>query len=56
MTKHSPHKRYKGHCGMCGKTKAKTGSAGWGRTPWPVLKKLGVKRRYSRNKPYGDEA
>lgn len=53
MTKHSPHKRWKGHCPMCGKYKGNYGDQ-W-HVPWSVLRKLGVKRRYSRNKPYGED-
>lgn len=53
MTKSSPHKRWKGHCMMCGAHKHK-GNGDTFRTPWSVLRKTGVKRRYSRNKPYGD--
>lgn len=53
MTKHSPHKRYKGHCPMCGKRKGNYGDS-WA-IPWPVLRKLGVARKYRRNRPYGDD-
>lgn len=53
MVKNSPHKRYKGCCWMCGKSKMKTGGK-WGSTPAKYLRKLGVDRRYRKSRPYGE--
>jgi hypothetical protein len=53
MVKHSPHKPYKGHCALCGHYKGHQGNS-W-HVPWQVLKAVGVKRRYSRNKAYGED-
>lgn len=47
---HSSHRRYKGHCLMCGIHKD-AGQAE--RQPWAVLRKLGKKRRVAR-KDLGD--
>lgn len=53
MTKQSPHTTWKG-CPVCAPHKNKRcGDAE--RTPARVLRKLGVKRRYSRNRAYGEE-
>lgn len=47
MVKHSPHKRWKGHDMMCNIHKLRgTGKAQ--RTPWSVLRQLGVKRRLTK--------
>lgn len=49
MVKHSPHKRWKGHCALCSHWNGKSRNEGLAaRTPWPVLRKLGKKRRVSR--------
>lgn len=57
MTKQSPHKRWKGHCLMCASGSGKVRSATpVDKIPFRELRKIGVKRRYSRNKIYGDEA
>lgn len=58
MTKHSPHKRWKGHCSLCAHWNGKDLSAGdTERTPFRVLRKLGVSRKYRRNKTHwNDEA
>lgn len=53
MTKHSPHKRYKGHCALCGHYKGQQGDSWYG--PVKVMRKLGVNRRYRRNKAYGED-
>jgi hypothetical protein len=53
MTKQSPHTRWKG-CPLCSPNKHR-GNGDTERTPFRVLKKLGVKRRYSRNKAYGED-
>lgn len=53
MTKQSPHTRWKG-CAMCKPHKFKS-QGDTGRTPYVVLRKFGVKRRFSRNKIYLDE-
>lgn len=53
MVKNSPHKRYKGCCWICGKSKMKTGGK-WGSTPAKYLRKLGVDRRYRKSRPYGE--
>lgn len=51
MTKHSSHRRWKGHCLMCATNRGKVKSAGDRlRTPWAVRRRLGVDRRFSRNK------
>jgi hypothetical protein len=53
MVKQSPHTSWKG-CPVCSPSKHKrNGDAE--RTPYKVLRKLGVKRRYSRNKAYGED-
>jgi len=54
MVKQSPHKRWKG-CPICKPGKFKS-QGDVHRTPWPVLRKLGVKRRYSRSKIYDQES
>lgn len=56
MVKQSPHKQWTGHCSMCAWWNGKQKNAGdTARTPYRVLRKLGVKRRYSRNKAYGED-
>lgn len=49
MTVHSPHRRWRGHCGMeatyTGKWRG-TGLAG--RMPWREKRKLGISRRLTR--------
>lgn len=47
MVKSSPHTRWKG-CAMCKYWKHK-GNGDAERAPWPVLRKLGRKRRLSRH-------
>ena len=44
---HSPHRRWKG-CPVCKPTKAR-GVGRAPRDPWPVARKLGLKRRYGRH-------
>jgi hypothetical protein len=44
---HSSHTRQKG-CGLC-KPHKHTGNGDAVRAPWPVLRKLGTKRRLSRH-------
>ncbi|MFE7131201.1 hypothetical protein ACFVIM_10110 [Streptomyces sp. NPDC057638] len=49
---HSPHRRWKG-CALCQPHKLR----GYGRSvrdPWPVLRKLGTKRRFGR-RDLGDQ-
>jgi hypothetical protein len=54
MVKHSPHKRWKGHCiGLCAPHKIK-GNGLAEKTPWRELRKLGLKRRVSR-RSLGDD-
>lgn len=53
MTAHSPHRRWKG-CPLCKPGKFKSQGDAF-RTPWPVLRKLGIKRRFNRNKVRDDE-
>lgn len=54
MTKHSPHKRWKGHDQLCNAHKDdRLGDTR--RTPLKVLRKLGVSRKYSRNKTHWDD-
>lgn len=53
MTKQSPHTRWKG-CPLCSPSKHR-GNGDAERTPFKELKKLGIKRWYSRNKAYGDD-
>lgn len=57
MTKQSPHKRWKGCCLMCASNGGKIrGAKTVDKVPFRELRKIGVKRRYNRNKAYGDEA
>lgn len=53
MVKQSPHTSWKG-CALCKPGKHK-GAKTLDKVPWPVLKKLGIKRRYNRNKMYGED-
>jgi hypothetical protein len=53
MVKQSPHTRWKG-CMLCAPHKHR-GNGDAERTPFKVLKKIGIKRRYSRNKAYGED-
>jgi hypothetical protein len=48
MTKQSPHKRWKGHDMLCSPHKLK-GAGRAAKTPWRELRKIGKKRRLSRN-------
>jgi len=54
MTKQSPHTSWKG-CPVCRPNKHKL-AGDTERTPFRELRKLGIKRRYRRNKAYSDEA
>lgn len=50
---HSPHRRWKG-CALCKPYKTR----GYGRAqrdPWPVVRKLGRKRRYGRGFTQDDQ-
>jgi hypothetical protein len=53
MVKHSPHKRYKGHCALCGHYKGNYGNS-WHMT-WQEMKAAGLKRRFHKRKLYGED-